>query len=156
MAIERTFSIIKPDAVAKHGIGEILARYEQNGLNIVACKMMRFTREQAQAVYAVHRDRPFFGEIIDFMVSGPVFVSVLEGENAVKRQREIMGATDPAKAAAGTVRADFGEDLSHNAVHGSDAVESADYEIRCIFTPEEILVRSADQGDEPLRSAVGL
>lgn len=156
MALERTFSIIKPDAVARNCIGEILARYEHNGLRIVACRMIRFTREQAEAVYRVHRDRSFFGEIIEFMTSGPVFVSVLEGDNAVRRHREIMGATDPKKAATGTVRADFGESLSRNAVHGSDSVESATYEIGCVFSDNEILSRPSKQHAEPLRSAVGL
>ena len=156
VAQERTFSIIKPDAVARNSIGEILARYERNGLSIVACKLVRFSREQAEAVYRVHRDRSFFGEIIEFMTSGPVFVSVLEGDNAVRRHREIMGATDPKKAATGTVRADFGESLSRNAVHGSDSVESAIYEIGCVFQEDEILSRHSVQHAEPLRTAVGL
>jgi len=156
VAQERTFSIIKPDAVAMNCIGEILARYERNGLSIVACKMVRFSREQAEAVYRVHRDRSFFGEIIEFMTSGPVLVSVLEGDNAVRRHREIMGATDPKKAAPGTVRADFGESLSRNAVHGSDSIESATYEIGCVFNTDEILNRPGNQRAEPLRPVVGL
>ena len=156
MAIEHTFSIIKPDAVARDCIGEILARYERSGLRIVGCKMIRFSRAQAEAVYRVHRDRLFFDEIIDFMTSGPVFVSVLEGDDAVRRHREIMGATDPKKAAIGTVRAEFGESLSRNAVHGSDSVESAEYEIGCVFTPAEILPRESELEVAPLRPAVGL
>lgn len=141
MAIERTFSIVKPDAVAKNAIGDILSRFERNGLRIVACKMLRLTRAQAEEVYSVHRGRPFFDDLVEFMTSGPIVVSVLEGENAVQKHRDIMGVTDPAQAAAGTVRADYGDSLSRNAVHGSDAVDTAQYEIGCLFKPEEICYR---------------
>jgi len=137
MAVERTFSIIKPDAVAKNRIGEILARYERNGLRIIACKMMRLTWEQAEAVYGVHRGKSFYNDLITFMTSGPVVVSVLEGEGAVQRHRDVMGLTDPKLAEPGTVRADFGTTVSRNAVHGSDAVATAKYEIDCVFEPEE-------------------
>lgn len=143
MAIERTFSMIKPDAVAKNKIGEILARYEQNGLRLVACKMIRMSPELVETLYHVHIGRPFFKDLVQFIASGPVLVSVLEGENAVQKHREIMGATDPAKAAPGTIRADFAESLTRNAVHGSDAVETANYEINCIFRPNELCDRAA-------------
>ncbi len=141
MAIERTFSIIKPDAVAKNKIGEILARFERNGLRIVACKMVRMSRELAETIYHVHIGRPFFKDLVEFMSSGPVVCSVLEGEDAVSRNRAVMGATDPAKAAAGTIRADFAESVSRNAVHGSDSPESARYEISCVFAPNELCDR---------------
>jgi nucleoside-diphosphate kinase len=133
VAVERTFSIIKPDAVKKHGIGKVLARIEEGGLKVVAGRYLRLTTEQAQAFYAVHKDRPFFKDLVAFMTSGPVFVSVLEGENAVKRYREVLGATDPAKANAGTVRKDFGTDVEKNAAHGSDAPETAAQEIAFFF-----------------------
>ena len=130
---DRTFSIVKPDAVAKHGIGPVLARIEAGGLRVVAGRMTRLTRAQAEAFYAVHKERPFYSELCDFMTSGPVFVSVLEGENAVARYREILGATDPAKADAGTVRADFGADVEENAAHGSDGPDTAKEEIAFFF-----------------------
>ncbi len=130
---DRTFSIVKPDAVAKHGIGPVLARIEAGGLRVVAGRMTRLTRAQAEAFYAVHKERPFYSELCDFMTSGPVFVSVLEGENAVARYREILGATDPAKADAGTVRADFGTDVEKNAAHGSDGPDTAKEEIAFFF-----------------------
>ena len=121
MAVERTLSIIKPDAVAKNVIGKIYSRFEDAGLTIVAARMMHLTREQAEGFYAVHKERPFFKDLVEFMISGPVIVQVLEGENAVARHRDIMGATDPQKAAPGTIRADFAKTVDENAVHGSDA-----------------------------------
>ncbi len=141
MAIERTFSIIKPDAVAKNLIGSIYQRFEQGGLRIVAARMLHLSREQAAAFYAVHQERPFFGELIDFMTSGPIMVQVLEGENAIARNRELMGATDPAKAAPGTIRADFATEVTENAVHGSDGPNTAAVEI-AFFFPEGICERT--------------
>ncbi|MBK1702427.1 nucleoside-diphosphate kinase [Thiococcus pfennigii] len=141
MAVERTLSIIKPNAVANNAIGAILARFEAAGLRIVAARMLHLTREQASAFYAVHQERPFFGELVDFMTSGPVMVQVLEGEDAVARNREVMGATDPAKAAPGTIRADFAASLTENAVHGSDAPETAAVEIGFFF-PEGVCERT--------------
>ena len=131
--VERTLSIIKPDAVAKHGIGQILARFEKGGLKIVAGRRLRITREQAESFYGIHRERPFFGSLCDFMTSGPVFVSVLEGENAILRHRELLGATDPAKADAGTIRKDFGTNVEQNATHGSDGPDTARAEISFFF-----------------------
>lgn len=142
MAIERTFSIVKPDAVAKNVIGEIYARFEKAGLKIVASKMLHLSREQAEGFYAVHKERPFFGELVDYMTSGPVMVQVLEGENAIKQNREVMGATNPKEAAAGTIRADFAEDITENAVHGSDAPETAAEEIKYFFSDDEICART--------------
>ncbi len=136
--MEQTLSIIKPDAVAKNVIGEILARFEKAGLRIAATKKVQLSRADAEAFYAVHKERPFFGELVDFMVSGPVVVSVLEGENAVARNRELMGATDPKEAAAGTIRADFAESIDANAVHGSDSLENAAIEIAFFFAQREI------------------
>jgi nucleoside-diphosphate kinase len=133
MAIERTLSIIKPDAVAKNAIGQILARFEAAGLKIVAARMMQLSRAHAEAFYAVHRERPFFKDLVDFMVSGPIMVQVLEGENAIARNRELMGATDPKKAAPGTIRADFADSIDANAVHGSDGPETARTEIAFFF-----------------------
>ena len=133
MAIERTFSIIKPDAVAKNVIGEIVSRFEQNGLRIIAMRMLHLTREQAEGFYAVHRERPFFKDLVTFMTSGPVVVQVLEGENAISKNRELMGATNPQEAAAGTIRADFAMTVDENAVHGSDAPETAAQEIEFFF-----------------------
>lgn len=141
MAIERTLSIIKPDAVAKNVIGEIYSRFEKGGLRIVAAKMLHLGRAQAEGFYAVHRERPFFNDLVEFMVSGPVMVQVLEGENAIARNRELMGATNPAEAATGTIRADFAETVDENAVHGSDAVETAKIEIEYFF-PEGICERT--------------
>jgi nucleoside-diphosphate kinase len=135
---ERTLSIIKPDAVAKHGIGPILARIEQGGLRVVAGRYLRLSRKEAEAFYAVHQSRPFYGDLCTFMSSGPVFVSVLEGEGAIARYREVLGATDPAKAAAGTVRKDFGTDVEKNAAHGSDAPETAKVEIGFFFSAREL------------------
>lgn len=133
MAIERTFSIIKPDAVAKNIIGEIYSRFEKGGLRIIAAKMLQLTREQAQGFYAVHRERPFYNDLVDFMTSGPVMVQVLEGENAVMKNRELMGATNPQDAEPGTIRADFASTVDENAVHGSDAPETAAQEIEFFF-----------------------
>lgn len=142
MAIERTFSIVKPDAVAKNVIGEIYARFEKAGLKIVASKMLHLSREQAEGFYAVHKERPFFGELVDYMTSGPVMVQVLEGEGAIMKNREVMGATNPKEAAAGTIRADFAEDITENAVHGSDAPETAAEEIKFFFSDDEICART--------------
>lgn len=133
MAIERTLSIIKPDAVAKNVIGQIYARFEKAGLKIVAARMMHLSRGEAEAFYGVHRERPFFKDLVDFMISGPVIVQTLEGENAIITHRDIMGATDPKKAAAGTIRADFADSIDANAVHGSDAVDTAKNEIAFFF-----------------------
>ncbi|AHF04641.1 nucleoside-diphosphate kinase [Marichromatium gracile] len=141
MAIERTLSIIKPNAVAKDAIGAILGRFEAAGLRIVAARMMHLSREQASAFYAVHQERPFFGELVDFMTSGPVMVQVLEGEGAIAKNREIMGATNPAEAAPGTIRADFADSFTENAAHGSDAPETAAEEI-AFFFPEGVCERT--------------
>ena len=138
MSIERTLSIIKPDAVARDLIGPIYSRFEQAGLRIVAAKMVHLSTEQAQGFYAVHRERPFFGELVDFMTSGPVMVQVLEGEGAVTKNRELMGATDPKEAAPGTIRADFAESIDANAVHGSDSSENAQREIAFFFELDQI------------------
>ncbi len=142
MAIERTISIIKPDAVAKNVIGEIYSRFEKAGLKIVAAKMMHLSREKAGEFYDVHKERPFYGELVDFMTSGPVMVQVLEGEDAINKNREVMGATNPKEAAAGTIRADFAESIDENAVHGSDAAETAAREIDFFFSAEEICPRT--------------
>ncbi|ETD72116.1 nucleoside diphosphate kinase [Pelistega indica] len=133
MAIERTLSIIKPDAVAKNVIGEIISRFEKAGLKVVNARLQQLTREEAEGFYAVHKERPFFNDLVEFMISGPVFVQVLEGENAIAKNRELMGATDPKKAAPGTIRADFAESIDANAVHGSDAPETAAVEIAYFF-----------------------
>ena len=138
MAIERTLSIIKPDAVAKNVIGKIYSRFETNGLKIVASKMAWLSAEEAGKFYAVHKERPFFKDLVDFMVSGPVFVQVLEGESAISKNRDLMGATDPKKAAPGTIRADFAESIDANAVHGSDAPETAAVEIAFFFPESNI------------------
>lgn len=142
MAVQRTFSIIKPDAVAKNHIGQIYARFEKAGLRIVAAKMLRLTARQAEGFYAVHKDRPFFKDLIAFMTSGPVMIQVLEGDDAIAKNREIMGATDPKKAARGTIRADFAETIDENAVHGSDGSETAKVEIAYFFTDTEICPRT--------------
>lgn len=141
MAIERTISIVKPDAVAKNIIGQIYSRFEQNGLRIVAAKMKHLSVREAQDFYAVHKERPFYTDLVAFMTSGPVMIQVLEGENAVAKNRELMGATDPANAAPGTIRADFAESLSINAVHGSDSLENAAIEISYFFSQSEICPR---------------
>jgi len=142
MAIERTFSIIKPDAVAKNVIGEIYSRFEKNGLKILAAKMLHLTQAQAEGFYAEHSERGFFKDLISFMISGPVMMQVLEGENAVLKHREIMGATNPKEAAAGTIRADFAASIDENAVHGSDAAETAKREIAFFFSDNEICART--------------
>ncbi|MEE4376349.1 MAG: nucleoside-diphosphate kinase [Candidatus Competibacteraceae bacterium] len=142
MALERTLSIIKPDAVAKNVIGKIYSRFEDNGLRIIAAKMLHLSREQAESFYAVHRERPFFKDLVDFMISGPVMVQALEGEDAIAKHREIMGATDPKKAAPGTIRADFAETVDENAVHGSDSPETAATEVAFYFNAEELCPRT--------------
>jgi nucleoside-diphosphate kinase len=139
--VERTLSIVKPDAVAKNVIGEIYSRFERGGLRIVAAKMKHLTRADAEEFYAVHRERPFFNDLVAFMTSGPVMIQVLEGENAIARNRELMGATNPKEAAPGTIRADFAQSIDANAVHGSDAPETARVEIACFFTDDEICPR---------------
>ena len=139
MATERTFSIIKPDATARNLTGQISARFEEAGLRIVASKRIHMTREQAEGFYAVHKERPFFNDLVSFMISGPVVLQVLEGDNAIARNREIMGATKPADADAGTIRKDFAESIEANSVHGSDAPETAAEEIKFFFTDAEIV-----------------
>ena len=133
MAIERTLSIIKPDAVAKNVIGEIVSRFEKAGLKVVNARLQQLTRAEAEGFYAVHKERPFFNDLVEFMISGPVFVQALEGENAIAKNRELMGATNPKEAAPGTIRADFAESIDANAVHGSDAPETAAVEIAYFF-----------------------
>jgi nucleoside-diphosphate kinase len=141
MAVERTLSIIKPDAVAKNVIGEIYARFEKAGLKIVAARMLWLSRTDAEGFYAVHRERPFFRDLVNFMTTGPVMIQVLEGDNAIARNRELMGATDPAKAARGTIRADFAQSIDANAVHGSDAPHTAQTEIAYFFPAHTIYSR---------------
>ena len=141
MALERTLSIIKPDAVAKNVIGEILSRFEKAGLRIIAARMIQLSREQAEGFYAVHKDRPFFNDLVEFMISGPVMVQVLEGEDAIATNRELMGATNPSDAAAGTIRADFAQTVGENAVHGSDAAETAVVEIEYFFADDRVCER---------------
>ena len=141
MAIERTLSIIKPDAVAKNVIGDIYSRFEKGGLKVVAARMMHLSRAEAEAFYGVHRERPFFKDLVAFMISGPVMVQVLEGENAIAKNRDLMGATDPKKAAAGTIRADFADSIDANAVHGSDAPETARQEVAFFFPAMSIYSR---------------
>ncbi|MFN4289607.1 MAG: nucleoside-diphosphate kinase [Permianibacter sp.] len=142
MAVERTLSIVKPDAVGKNVIGEIFTRFERAGLKIVATKMKHLSKEEAEGFYAEHKERGFFGALVGFMTSGPVVISVLEGENAVIRHREILGATDPKKAAAGTIRADYAVSVDENAAHGSDAVASAEREIAYFFKADELCPRT--------------
>ena len=141
MALERTISIIKPDAVAKNVIGQIYSRFENAGLKVVAAKMKQLSRQEAEGFYAVHRERPFFNALVEFMVSGPVMIQVLEGENAVAKNRELMGATNPKDAAAGTIRADFADSIDANAVHGSDSQENAAIEIAYFFPQTDVYVR---------------
>lgn len=138
MAVSQTLSIIKPDCVKKNVLGKILSRFEENGLNIVATKMLFLSREQAEKFYDIHKERPFFNDLVEFMISGPVLVSVLEGENAVTKNRELMGATNPQEAAAGTIRKDFADSIDENAVHGSDSSENAVKEISFFFEGSEI------------------
>jgi nucleoside-diphosphate kinase len=141
MAIERTLSIVKPDAVAKNLIGEIYRHFEQAGLQIIAAKMLHLTKQRAEGFYAVHKERPFFHDLVKFMMSGPIVVHVLEGENAIAKNRELMGATNPQEAAAGTIRAQFAENVERNAVHGSDSPETATTEIAYFFSDSEICPR---------------
>ena len=141
MSVERTLSIIKPDAVAKNVIGQIYSRFENKGLKIVAARMLHLSRAEAEGFYAVHRQRPFFNDLVNFMVSGPVMVQVLEGESAIQKNRDLMGATDPKKATKGTIRADFADSIDANAVHGSDATESAAVEIAYFFPTLNIYSR---------------
>ncbi|MGD9661001.1 MAG: nucleoside-diphosphate kinase [Porticoccaceae bacterium] len=141
MAIERTLSIIKPDAVAKNVIGEIISRFEKDGLKVIAAKMIQLSREQAEGFYAEHKERPFFKDLVGFMTSGPVVVQVLEGENAIARNRELMGATNPQEAAPGTIRADFAETIDANAVHGSDSPSAAGREVKYFFDDKELCGR---------------
>ena len=141
MATERTLSIIKPDAVAKNVVGQILSRFESAGLHIIACKMQQLSQEQAEGFYAEHSERPFFNDLVAFMTSGPVSVQVLEGENAIMTNRDLMGATNPEEAAAGTIRADFAESIDANAAHGSDSADSAAREIAYFFADNEICAR---------------
>jgi nucleoside-diphosphate kinase len=141
MAVQRTLSIIKPDAVRKNVIGQILARFEKAGLRIVAARMMHLSRAEAEGFYAVHRERPFFRDLVEFMTSGPVLVQVLEGDDAIAKNRELMGATDPKKAARGTIRADFADSIDANAVHGSDAPETACVEVGYFFPACEVFSR---------------
>ena len=141
MAVERTLSIIKPDAVAKNVIGQVYSRFEGSGLKIIAAKMVHLSRNDAEGFYAVHRQRPFFNDLVNFMISGPVIVQVLEGDNAIQKNRDLMGATDPKKAAKGSIRADFADSIDANAVHGSDAPETATMEIACFFPSLNIYSR---------------
>ena len=141
MALERTLSIIKPDAVKKNVIGQVLARFESAGLRIVAARMKHLSRAEAEGFYAVHRQRPFFRDLVEFMISGPVLIQVLEGENAIARNRELMGATDPRKAEKGTIRADFAQSIDANAVHGSDSVDNARTEVAYFFPACEVYGR---------------
>jgi len=141
MAVERTLSIIKPDAVKKNAIGQIIARFEQAGLRVAAARMMHLSRAEAEGFYVVHRERPFFRDLVDFMISGPVLVQVLEGEDAIAKNRELMGATDPKKAAKGTIRADFADSIDANAVHGSDSPQTARTEVAYFFPAGEVFSR---------------
>ena len=141
MALERTLSIIKPDAVKRNVIGKILARFEEAGLRVIAARMMHLSRAEAEGFYTVHRDRPFFRDLVDFMISGPVMVQVLEGDDAIARNRDLMGATDPKKAAKGTIRAEFATSIDANAVHGSDGPETARTEIAYFFPLCEVFSR---------------
>lgn len=141
MAVERTFSIVKPDAVAKNVIGEIYSRFEKNGLSIVASKMLQLSKEKAEGFYAEHSERPFFAALVEFMTSGPVMVQVLEGEGAILKNRDLMGATNPKEADVGTIRADFAESIDANAVHGSDSAASAEREIAYFFSADELCSR---------------
>ena len=141
MALERTLSIIKPDAVAKNVIGEIYSRFEKGGLKVVAARMTQLSRQEAEGFYAVHRERPFFNALVEFMISGPVMVQVLEGEGAVLKNRDLMGATNPKDAAAGTIRADFADSIDANAVHGSDSLENAAIEIADFFPATDVHAR---------------
>ena len=140
--MERTLSIIKPDGISKNAVGNVINRFEKAGLSIVAARMLHLTKEQAEGFYAVHKGRPFYNDLVSYMTSGPVLVMVLEGENAINKNREIMGATDPKKAAPGTIRADLAKTIEENVVHGSDALDTAKTEISFFFSPKEIFSRS--------------
>ena len=142
MSIEQTLSIIKPDAVGKNVIGKIMDRFESAGLKVVACRMVHLSREQAETFYAVHKDRPFYGELVEYMISGAVIIQILEGEEAIQRNRDVMGATNPTEAAPGTIRADFAESVQANAVHGSDSPTTAQQEISYFFDPTHISSRN--------------
>lgn len=142
MTVERTLSIIKPDAVGKNHIGAIISRFEKEGLTVIAAKMKQLSADEAQGFYAIHRERPFFKDLVSFMLTGPVLIMVLEGNNAITKNRDIMGATDPKKAAPGTIRADFAKSIDENCVHGSDAIDTAKTEISFFFKPEEICKRT--------------
>lgn len=142
MTLEKTLSIVKPDAVGKNHIGDIISRFEKAGLKVVAAKMLHLSKPQAEGFYAVHNGRPFFNDLVSFMITGPVFVMVLEGENAIAKNREIMGATDPKKADKGTIRADFASTIDENAVHGSDSSDNAKIEIAYFFKAEEVCPRT--------------
>lgn len=142
MARERTLSIVKPDAVSRNIVGEVIARCEKGGLKVIAAKMLHMSKEQAKAFYAVHKERPFFDDLVNFMISGPVLVQVLEGDDAIAKYRELMGATDPKQADPGTIRADFAESIDANVVHGSDSANNATNEIEFFFTPSEICERA--------------
>ena len=141
MAVERTLSIIKPDAVAKNVIGQIYARFEKAGLRVVAARMTHLSRQQAEGFYAVHKERPFFGELVAFMISGPVMIQALEGENAIQKNRDLMGATDPKKADKGTIRADFADSIDANAVHGSDSAQNVAVEVAYFFPALDVYSR---------------
>ena len=141
MAVQRTLSIIKPDAVAKNIVGKIYSRFETNGLKVIAAKMVHLSRQEAEGFYAVHKARPFFKDLVEFMISGPVMIQVLEGENAIQKNRDLMGATDPKKAEKGTIRADFADSIDANAVHGSDAPETAAVEISYFFAASQVYSR---------------
>ena len=141
MAVERTLSIIKPDAVAKNVVGEIYSRFEKAGLKVIAARMSRLSRGDAEGFYAVHKGRPFFEALVEFMISGPVMIQVLEGDNAIQKNRDLMGATDPKKAAAGTIRADFAQSIDANAVHGSDGPDTARDEIAYFFAQHQVYPR---------------
>tara|TARA_Y100000590_G_scaffold464815_1_gene635226 strand:- start:320 stop:751 length:432 start_codon:yes stop_codon:yes gene_type:complete len=142
MSVESTLSIIKPDAISKNSIGEILDRFEKNGLEIIACKMLHLSKEQAKKFYNVHKDKQFYENLVSFMTSGPILVQVLQGENAIKRNREIMGATNPDEAENGTIRKDFASSIDENAVHGSDSKENAEIEIKFFFDKEDLCPRT--------------
>jgi nucleoside-diphosphate kinase len=142
VSVERTLSILKPDVIAKNVVGQVIARIESAGLKVIAARMTHLTKSEAEGFYAVHRERPFFGDLVKFMISGPVMVMTLEGENAVAKYREIMGATDPKKADAGTIRADFADSIDENAVHGSDSLENAANEIAYFFRSTELCART--------------
>ena len=142
MTVERTLSIIKPDAVGKNHIGDIISRFEKNGLHVVAAKMKQLSQADAEGFYAVHKERPFFKDLVSFMITGPVLILALEGPNAIAKNRDIMGATDPKKATPGTIRADFASSIDENAVHGSDSAENAKIEIAYFFKPEEVTKRT--------------